>query len=71
MFIIIVCAASALLFASCNKTPGQKLDRALDSASEKVKNTKEAVEDRYDDAKKTAKNEYRDARKELSEKIKP
>lgn len=64
------CLCSGSLFA-CQKTPGEKLDNAIDKTKEKAEDVKDAVKDKYEDAKETAKKESDKARKSASDAIKP
>ncbi len=57
-----------VLITSCaNNTPGQKLDRAIDSAHQTAKN----VEQKYEDKKETAKKKTDQAREDVANKIRP
>jgi hypothetical protein len=56
------------LIASCaNKTPGQKLDRAIDNASQTARN----AEQKYEEKKEVAKKKSDRAREDLANKIRP
>jgi hypothetical protein len=66
--LILNCVIGCILFASCaNKTPGQKLDKAIDSASQTARD----VERKYEDKKEVAKKKSDKAREDLANKIKP
>jgi outer membrane murein-binding lipoprotein Lpp len=57
-----------VLIASCaNNTPGQKLDKAIDSAHQTARD----VEHKYEDKKETVKQKTDQARKDVANKIKP
>jgi len=73
-FLTLVCMTSCLcsssLFAT-PKTPGEKLDNAIDKTKEKAEDAKNAVKDKAEDAKDTAKKESDKAREHIADKIKP
>jgi hypothetical protein len=57
-----------MLIASCaNNTPGQKLDRAIDSTQQTAKN----VEKKYEDKKESAKKKSDQVREDVANKIRP
>jgi len=72
-----LCFANGPLFAM-QKTPGEKLDHAIDTTKEKAKDAKKAAEEKADEAKEVveaksneAKKKCDEARKEIADKIRP
>ena len=80
----LVCMTSCLcggsLFAS--KTPGEKIDKAIEKTKEKAEDAKDAVKEKAEEAKDVVKEKWEDAkdvakkesdkvREEISDKVKP
>lgn len=70
LFCMTSCLCSGSLFAS-NKTPGEKIDDAIDKTKEKAEELKDAAKQKAEELKEAAKKESDDARKKIADKVKP
>jgi hypothetical protein len=61
------CLTNGTLYAG-HKTPGEKLDKAIDTTKEKANDAKEAAKNKYDETKQAAKETYSDAKEAIKEK---
>lgn len=66
LMLILTCL-NCILIIGCEKTPGQKLDSAIDSSQKTAKN----AEEKYEEKKEAAKKKSDKAREDLAKKIKP
>jgi uncharacterized protein YjbJ (UPF0337 family) len=64
------CLCSGSLFAF-HKTPGEKLDNAIDKTKEKAEDAKDVVKEKCEDAKDAAKKEIDKERQNIADKVTP
>lgn len=71
LLLTLVCLSGLICFANCHKTPGQKLDRAIDRVKETAEDAKDEIDSKAHQAKKSAKREVNEVRKNIADEIRP